>query len=283
MKRYIWGLTLSFAVLTVAGILISGCTAARKPEPDPQPRTFVVPEVSRVDFDTVDLEKAPKVVRDVARGMRDRDAATWIQSGDNTYIVVSLGKNSKDRKVEVDEILQRIPEPDTNWLDVKLKYAKQATGQNNGDETRFTVVRADVNDRPEAVGFETIGFEMTSQAAPAPARQNPAPVRPAPAPRETGNNGAEISQPAPNQEVTSPLKVSGKLNSPAEKVRVRVMTRTGQIMKEEEMPAPSGTGPFETSISYNAPSLPKPGVVEIISVDADGNDKILARVPVLIK
>jgi len=274
-----------WTIMLLMFIAFAGCAATRKPAPQPQAKTYVVPEVSRVSFETVNLRDCPKVVRDVARSIRDRKTNTWVQSGNNAYILASTG-NSKSNNMEVDEILQRVPQQGMNWLDVKLKYSGRAAGLQNGSEANVTVVRADVNDRPEGVGFEVVETATGEVARTSPA----APAKQAPANQNTSqqgsmvvNTGAEITQPAPNQEVTSPLKVSGNLKSPAQKIRLRLVTRNGQVMKEDELPTPGGDGSFETTMSYNPPSLPRTGMVEVISVDSSGNDQLLARVPVVIK
>ncbi len=280
MRKYI-----VWAIMLLMLIAFAGCAASRKPAPQPQAKTYVVPEVSRVSFDTVNLKDCPKVVRDVAGTIRDRKTNTWVQSGNNAYILASTG-NSKGNNLEVDEILQRVPQQGMNWLDVKLKYSGRAVGQQNGNEDNVKVVRADVSDRPEGVGFEVVEpatGEVTRTAPPAPAKQSPAKLGTSHPGPIVVNTGAEITQPASNQEVTSPLKVSGKLKSPSQKIRLRLATRNGQVMKEEELPAPGGDGSFEATMSYNPPSLPRTGMVEVISVDASGNDQLLARVPVVIK
>jgi hypothetical protein len=114
-------------------------------------------------------------------------------------------------------------------------------------------------------------------------KQAPASQKPSQTGSAAESTGAEITQPAPNQEVTSPVKVAGKISTPGQKIRLRLVTRNGQVMKEEEMQAPGGDGYFEAALSYNPPSLPKAGMVEVISTDSSGNDKILAQVPVVIK
>ncbi len=284
MRRY----PIISILLTVALVLAAaGCNAARKPVQEAQPKTYVVPEVTTVSFDPIKLEDSPKVVRNVARSIRDREATTWVQSGDNAYIIASTGKDNNNNLLEVEEILQRVPEQNINWLDVKMKYTKRENGGNTNNNANITVVRADVKDRPEGVGFEINKEQKAGTSVQTPA----APVKQAPEtakqPQQLNQSvvseGAEITQPSPNQEISSPVKVEGKITTPAEKFRLRVITKSGQIMKEMELPSPGNGRSFETSISYNPPSLPKPGTVDIISVDGNGSDKLLARVPVMIK
>jgi len=279
--------TIISILLTAALVLAAaGCSAARKPAPEPQTKTYVVPEVTTVNFDPVKLADCPKVVRDVARSIRDREATTWVQSGNNSYILASTGKGNQNNLLEVDDILQRVPEQNVNWLDVKMKYTKRESGS-AGDDSNVTVARADVKDRPEGVGFEISREQKTGTAAQtpaAPARQVPEPVKqPQPANQGVVSQGAQITQPSPNQEITSPVKVAGNVSARSDKLRLRIITKSGQIMKETEIAPPDGGGNFETSMDYNPPSLPRPGMVEIISIDGNGGDRLLARVPVVIK
>lgn len=279
-------------LLTAALVLaVAGCSAARKPAPEPQPKTYVVPEVTTVNYDPVKLDDCPGVVREVARSIRDREATTWVQSGNNAYILASTGKNNNSNLLEVEDILQRVPEQNVNWLDVKMKYTKRESGD-SGDDSNITVVRADVKDPPEGVGFEInreqkaggTAAQTPAQTPAAPAKQVPQTAKqPRPTNQGVASEGAVITQPAPNQEITSPVKVAGNVKAPADRLRLRIMTKSGQIMKETEISPPASGGNFETSVDYNPPSLPRPGVVEIIGIDGNGGDRLLARVPVMIK
>ncbi|MCL5935014.1 MAG: Gmad2 immunoglobulin-like domain-containing protein [Firmicutes bacterium] len=266
MKKMILSILITFFL---AGLC--SCSAPRKPVP--QNRTFIVPEVSRVAFNTVDLKAAPKVVRDIAKVMENQDAATWAQSGGNTYLVVSQGELTRNYDVTVDEVLQRLPEPGFTWLDVKLKYKKSSTPRNPG-EPFYTVVKADTTGQPNGVGFTTTGLET---AAP--------PVRPigrtAPTPPQNTQTGATIDQPSPNQEIRSPVRVRGTVRDQGQK-RVRISTRGGQIIKEASLNLAPGTETFSIDIPYGSPQMATPGEITLISTGG-GEERVLARVPVVIK
>lgn len=267
MKKFIAALLVVFAA---AGLC--SCTAARKPV-QPQQKTYVVPEVSRVSFDKVDLKSAPKVVRDMAKALEDRDATAWAQTGGSAYLVVSQAEKTKKYYLEVDEVLQRIPDPGFTWLDVKLVYKKRNDPANT-ENTLFTVVRADVKNPPNGVGFALTGLET---AGPATGRTQ---ARTGPPPVQITQTGAAIEQPQPNQEITSPVKVQGSVKGQGQ-MRVRLSTRGGQIIKEENL-IPEPTGAFSQNLAYSPPEMATPGEIGIIAVSG-GDEKVLARVPVLIK
>lgn len=268
MKKFIAALLVVFAA---AGL--SSCSAARKPAP-PQQKTYVVPEVSRVAFDKVDLKSAPKVVRDIAKALEDRDATAWAQTGGSAYLVVSQAEKTKKYDLEVDEVLQRIPEPGFTWLDVKLVYKKRKEPA-TAESTIFTVVRADVKNPPNGVGFALTGLETAGP----PAGRTQARTGP-PAVQITQTDSA-IEQPQPNQEIRSPVKIQGSVKGQGQ-MRIRLSTRGGQIIKEENLvPAPV-TGAFSQDLAYSPPEMATPGEISVIAVSG-GDEKVLARVPVLIK
>lgn len=260
-------------LIVLAAVSVISCRAARKPE-QPQNRTFIVPEVITVSFEAVDLKAAPKVVRDVARAMEDRDATAWAQSGGSAFLVVSQAEKTKKYKLEVDQVLQRNPEQGFTWLDVKLVYNKRKEPEST-ENTVFTVVRADVKTPPNGVGFTIAGLETggTPSARPQ-ARSGPPPVQPP-------QTGVTIEQPQPNQEITSPVKVQGSVKGQGQ-MRIRLSTRGGQIIKEENLAPAPGTGAFSLDMTYSPPEMAAPGEIAVIAVSG-GDEKVLARVPVLIK
>lgn len=268
MKKFF--LTILF-IGTMAALF--SCSPAKKPDPT-RNKTFIVPEVSRVTFDAVDLNSAPGVVRNIAKDIQDRDATTWAQAEGKAYIIVSQGDRTRNYDMKVDEVLQRLPQQGFTWLDVRLSYNRKKEPRAGGEPV-LTVVRADVNSPPEGVGFTLTGLEAAG-SAPGPPPEKTA----VPAPQGEGA-GASIEQPAPNQEITSPVKVRGTAASPGQ-LRVRISTRGGQILKEEKLSASPGTGSFTADITYSPPEIPVPGEITVIS-PARGDEKVLARVPVVIK
>ncbi len=261
--------------LAAAGLL--GCPAARKPE-QPRERTFIVPEVSRVAFDTIDLKAAPKVVRDIAKTVENRDAATWAHSGGKTYLIISQGDRTRNYDLEVDDVLQRLPEPGFTWIDVTLAYSGRKAPRDGGEPV-ITVVRAEVNGIPKGIGFTVTGLETAGQAPGAAKRPAAPPVNP-PA-GQGAPAGVKIELPSPGQEITSPVTVRGTARAQGQ-LRVRISTPGGQIVREAILnPAPE-TGAFNLEITYGPPEMPVPGEISLISAGG-GDERVLARVPVVIK
>ncbi|MHB8156890.1 MAG: hypothetical protein ACYDEQ_05800, partial [Desulfocucumaceae bacterium] len=149
--------TLKILTILLLALGISSCTALKKPSPQ-QNKTIIVPEASRLSFDAIPIKTAPKMVRDIAKTMENRDSTAWAHVDKNSYVIISSGEKGKSYDVVVDEILQRLPEQGFIWLDVRYKYKKR--GQPRGaDEAVYTVVRADMSNSPSGVGFTISGTE----------------------------------------------------------------------------------------------------------------------------
>lgn len=270
MKKLTWLLIL----LAIA--VICSCSPARKPAP-PQERTIIVPEVSRVTFDTMDLKDAPKVVQDIAKVLENQDASAWAAAGGATYLVFSQGDKTRKYDLAVDEVLQRIPEQGFSWLDVRLKYKKKDS-PGTGEGGIFTVIKAGTANPPQGVGFTITGLPAAvPQASPPSAGASP----------QGGQNvqilqgSAVIEQPAPNQMIVSPVRISGRV-SPQGQKRVRISTRGGQIIKEENLPVAPGAGTFSIDMAYSPPETPAAGEIAVIE-PAGADERVLAKVSVLIK
>lgn len=257
-------------IVAIAGL--TSCTAAKKPAP-PENNIQIVPEVSRVAYANIDIKEAPKVVQDVAKVMEKRDATAWAQSGNKAYLIVSKGEKTVDYNVEVDEVLQRIPEPGYTWLEAKITYKKRNINSNNKDP-ELLVVRADVANPPNGVGFITSGLETESAK---PDRT----ITRVPAPDTRNAQAATIELPTPNQEIASPVIIKGTVKSQGQK-RVRIATKGGQIIKEESFNPAIGSGSFSLEIVYSPPELPASGEITIIDISG-GGEKVLAKVAVIIK
>lgn len=260
-----------FILLSLLGLC--SCSASKKPAPQ-QNKTIIVPEVSRVSFDTVDLKSAPKAVRDIAKLQENQDSASWVQSGGKAYFIVSGGEKARNYDISVDEILQRLPEQNFTWIDVKLKYTRKNQPRNTG-EPYYCLVMADVPAAPAGVGFSFSGLDPgTSGGAPTVKTPSPSPTQ------EVHPEAAALDQPAPNQEISSPVKIKGTVKAAGQK-RIRLSTRGGQIIKEEGLNT-AGDGSFNTSLSYSPPEMATPGELSVIVVN-ENNEKVLIRVPVVIK
>lgn len=260
------------ALVIVAIASLTSCTAAKKPAP-PENNIQIVPEVSSVAYTNINIKEAPKVVQDIAKVMEKRDATAWAQSGNKAYLIVSKGEKTVNYNVEVDEVLQHLPEPEYTWLEAKIAYKKRDITSNN-KEPEFLVVMADVANPPEGVGFIITGLDTDP---PNPGR----PMTKVPAPETRNAQAATIEQPAPNQEIASPVIIRGTVKSQGQK-RVRIATKGGQIIKEESLNPVPGSGSFSIEVVYSPPEMPVSGEITIIDING-GDEKVLSRVAVIIK
>lgn len=290
---------LCIALIMVFALLSASCAGAKKPEaPEQQPRTVVVPEVTKISFDSVDLDKAPDLVRDVADQMSKRDGATWVQENNTIYLLVSQGERSKGLKADVDQVLQRVPRDNLTWLDVKVIYEKVSEEKEDKDTSnKPSVFKVNRTDRDiNGVGFDFVNAEDVKEEDKAnkedkepkaanPAPGNAAPSSPAPSaqvtPRE--EQEAQITAPKPNETVTSPLTVKGTTGKMDGQLRARLRTEGGRVLAEVPMSAPAA-GTFEVTLNYSAPETSQRGVVELIKVDnKDGSEDVESQVRVIIK
>jgi hypothetical protein len=274
-------LLLIMAALVLIGGM-AGCTAARKPAPE-QPRTVIIPEATRVSFEKIDLAKAPAEVKDVARTLENTDASTWVRANNNLYLLFSTSPRNRMYRAEVTEIQQRNPRADFSWLDVKARYVRQAAAS----APVLTVVRVGKLDRPvNGVAFQ-FSREKGQQAGQAGGPGPQPAARPAPAgtPEPAAVTGGEavISEPSPDQETTSPVKVVGKARHSAGEVRVRLVDERGTVLAEKSLSVGKESfTEFETLLSYSPVASPRKGFVEVVAPGQDG-EQSLARVPVTMK
>lgn len=167
MKKILIIMVLAFFTLG------AGCTIARKPAPEPEPKPLVVPETSKVGFSPVDLNKAPDLIKNIASDISKRETATWAQVNGTSYILVSSGEQAGS-KAEIVDVTQKIPAQNFVWIDVKAKYISRDNADKSGP---VTVIALNLNDKT----INGVGFEVAKTAAAAPS-PSPAPVSPAPAP-----------------------------------------------------------------------------------------------------
>ncbi|MHB1041787.1 MAG: hypothetical protein ACYC0Q_03005 [Eubacteriales bacterium] len=185
--------------------LSQGCSPARKPAPAPEPKPLVVPETSKVGFSPVDLNRAPDVVKDIAADLAKREAATWLQVNGASYVLVSAGEKAAGIKVEITDVLQRVPAQNFIWIDVKARYVTPKEGEKPGPVAAVTL---NLTDRTiNGVSFEvarTTAVPPPAQApAPAPTAPAPPAAKPVPAP-STQQTPAPAPAPAPETPVKKP-------------------------------------------------------------------------------
>ena len=65
--------------ITLLILIPLGCTPAKKPEVQTQPKTIVVPDVSRITFESIDFEKSPEIVQALAKNYQEKTVATLNQ------------------------------------------------------------------------------------------------------------------------------------------------------------------------------------------------------------
>ncbi len=275
MRKVTGLLCLSLAMLLLVSF---GCSTAKKPEPAPKPQTIVVPDVSRISFETIDFDKAPEIVQSLARTLKDSHFATWTTVDNRNYVVVSQKNLPAGNGIQVTEIERRIPANDFDWVNVKLRYLAAANLPTEKKiDTEKPLVVAFTVDRP----VKALGFEIEKEKAPAPIT---APITPAkPAPPQGGTSqpaekGLKLDSPKPGQQVKGPLQVSGTANGIQGTVRVRLKDVTGSTLAEK--PVSIQNGKFNTTISFSSPVKEEKASVEAFVVGEGGVEKDMISVPV---
>lgn len=257
-----------------------GCTAAKKPEPGPQPKTIIVPDVSRVSFETIDFDKSPEIVQALAKNHRDKHFATWTSVNGKNYILVSRQNLPVGKDIEITEIEHRIPANDFDWVNVKLNYRnalKEEKGGKNNEE-RNPIVASFTLDRPvKALGFEIAREKEAQERVPV----TPLPQStPQPTPNKTIEKGLKLDSPKPGEQVRGSINVSGTAVGMNGNVRVRIKDSSGLTLAEKPMPLNSNK--FSGSLNFSSPSNPEKGTVEAFISGEGGVEKDMVSVPVTI-
>lgn len=276
MRKFVWFLCL--------GLLLSlplGCTAAKKPEPKPEPKpeTIVVPDVSRLTFETIDFDKSPEIVQSLAQTLKDKHYATWTTVNDRNYVVISQKNLPVGSGIQVTEIERRIPANDFDWINVRLRYLPSVPNLATGEKvnTEKPLVVAFTIDRPvKALGFE---IEKENSQARTPVTP-PAPVTPPVETTQPAEKGLKLDTPKPGQQIKGPLQVSGTANGIQGTVRVRLKNAAGLTLAEK--PVALQNGKFDTSISFSSPLKEEKGTVEVFVLGEGGVEKDMVSVPVTI-
>ncbi|MFX4261593.1 hypothetical protein ACOBQJ_05280 [Pelotomaculum propionicicum] len=187
--------------------LCAGCSALQQPAPAPEPTPSVVPETSKLGFSPVDLNKAPDVIKNIASDISKREAATWAQVNGTNYILASVGENTK-YKVEITDVIQKVPAQDFILIEVKGKYVDLKEGEKGGQVTAISLNPP--NRTINGAGFEIVKAAAAAPTTPAPTTQTPAPAAqkpkttptaPTPAPTtEQGKTTTEQTKKTPPSE-----------------------------------------------------------------------------------
>ncbi|MEG6521061.1 Gmad2 immunoglobulin-like domain-containing protein [Desulfotomaculum sp. 1211_IL3151] len=257
-----------------------GCTAAKKPEPQPQPKTIVVPDVSRVSFETIDFDQSPEIVQALAKNHQEKHFATWTSVNGKNYVLVSRQNLPVGKDIEITEIERRIPANDFDWVNVKLNYRNSLLEDKDrkDNEDRKPIVASFTLDRP----VKALGFEMTREKE----GQGPVPVAPAPqttpqpAPNKSIEKGLKLDSPKPGEQVKGSISVSGTAVGMEGNVRVRIKDSSGLTLAEKPMPINGNK--FSGTLSYSPPANPEKGTVEAFISGEGGVEKDTVSIPVTI-
>ncbi|CCO08999.1 Gmad2 immunoglobulin-like domain-containing protein [Desulforamulus hydrothermalis] len=268
MRKFLWLFCLSLLIA-----LPLGCAPAKKPAPAPQPKTIVVPDVSRITFETMDYDKAPEIVKALANTLRDKHFAVWTSVNGRNYVLVSQQNLPAGRAIKIAEIERRLPANDFDWINVKLKYLSTAPSGPKAD-TEKPLVASFTMDRP----VKALGFEIEREAAP-PGLPVPA-VPVAPKEKNTADKGLRLDSPAPGEQVKSPLQVSGTAAGVAGQVRIRIKNAAGVTLAEK--PVAIQGGKFTATMGFSSPAERERGSVEAFVTGDEGVEKDTVSVPVVL-
>ncbi|MEW6063644.1 sporulation protein [Desulforamulus profundi] len=273
MRKILW-----FFCLILLVMIPLGCAPARKPEPKPEPRTIVVPDVSRITFETIDYDKAPEIVQALARTLKDKHFATWTSVNGRNYVIVSQKNLPVGSGIQITEIERRVPANDFDWINVRLKYLPAVPDLPTGEKPDLEkpVVAAFTIDRP----VKALGFEIEREA---PQARTPAapPAPPAPPRREDNTaveKGLKLDTPRPGEQVRSPMQVSGTASGVAGTIRIRLKDTGGLTLAEK--PVQMNGSKFSTTMSFSSPPNPEKGTVEAFVTGDGGVEKDTVSVPV---
>ena len=276
-----------FLAITIS---FSGCATTQKPlDTTPTPPKTLVPEISTVSFDTVNIKNTPKPVQDVAKDMSGKDMATWLKVNNSAYILVNQSKSTSSKQVEIAEILRKIPMENYIWFQATLNY--KPSEQENAFINEPLVAKFDLpaDQIISGIGFD---FEQIRNVQNKPQAQEPV------SPHIGQENQTavpmpvtlEISNPMPDAEVTAPFKVTGRLKNitaqNTEQLIVRLRDNTGKVIVEKPVPTAQyiTDNNFEETMSYPALKNPEKGTVEALLFDREtGAEKNVVKIPVTLK
>ncbi|GAB6156976.1 hypothetical protein JCM39194_01760 [Desulfotomaculum varum] len=269
MRKFLWLFCLSLLFA-----LPLGCAPAKKPAPAPQPKTIVVPDVSRITFETMDYDKAPEIVKVLGNTLQDKHFAVWTSVNGRNYVVVSQRNLPAGRGIQITEIERRLPANDFDWINVKLKYLSTTPGSGPKTDTEKPLVASFTMDRP----VKALGFEIEREVTPS---GSPAPVVPA-APKEKNetDKGLKLDTPTPGEQVKSPLQVSGTAAGVAGQVRIRIKNAAGLTLAEK--PVTIQGGKFAATMGFSPPAGRERGSVEAFVTGDEGVEKDTVSVPVVL-
>lgn len=269
-------------VLVLAAVLLVGACTGRK-EPEQKPQTLVVPEVSFIPFEIIDLNEAPSSVKKIAQSMNEHNFITWTQNNGSGYVIVyPEGKGS----VKIDRIEQRVTDTNHSWLNVKLKYSPP---KEQDSEAQPIVAEFDLMNSPKTMGFQISGIDTAAVPG-----ENAQVKKESITIEEKENQSRNeknisndedleevkiqegpvirITRPAPGEAVKSPVTVSGVTALEKGEVRVCIIDSSGQVLAEK--PVQVTDSKFETTLSFSISGEDQQGSVEAFIIDPGDNTEL---------
>ncbi|MHB1125641.1 MAG: Gmad2 immunoglobulin-like domain-containing protein [Bacillota bacterium] len=273
----------SLAIIAALLMLMAGgCTVSRKPAPPPGPRTIVVPEVSKVPFTTIQINQAPGLVRDLAKFNEKQETATWVRIGNTIYVLVTRGeKTTGGFSVDLQDVLQRVPDDNRRLIEVMVKYTDPAADQQATQVIThpLAVARIKFDGNPDGLSFKFENMK-TAEKTPTPTPAQPPVVGGA----KTKKPFIRVTQPKLNDTVTSPLQVKGTAAVFEGTVNIQLSDRKGKVLAETIATALGIGGPFTGTLNFASPPEPTKGFLEVFSTSPeDGRVENLVVIPVTIQ
>ncbi|MEG6616276.1 Gmad2 immunoglobulin-like domain-containing protein [Peptococcaceae bacterium 1198_IL3148] len=273
-----------FLMITLAMVLLTGCAGEEK-KPEMKPETIVVPEVSSIPFDIIELQDAPAVVRKVAKAIEKEESFNWITTNGSGYILIKP-------TVEIERIEQRVPSENYAWINVKLKQATKTTTDDH-DKDEPAIAEFNLKNTPNAVGFQFNRAETSATGQQTAVKKTEAPVvekakvtnqpQPNQATKEVAKNNdnddnddkqpaIRITNPMPGDAVSSPISISGQVGFKSADARVRVLNSSGRVLAEK--PVAIEDNEFTTVLSFPPPANQEQGTVEAFLINPKDNSEV---------
>ncbi|MHB1420286.1 MAG: Gmad2 immunoglobulin-like domain-containing protein [Bacillota bacterium] len=272
----------SLMVIAIAALMMlpaGGCTLSRKPAPAPGPKTIVVPEVSKVPFTIIMLNQAPSLVKDLAKLNEKQETASWVRIGNTIYVLATRGERTTGGfSVDIQDVLQRIPDDNRRLIEVMVKYTDPAANQQTTQVITHPLSVAQIKFNGNLDG---LSFKFTTEKT--------AEKITVPTPKPSGGVKSRrpfirVTQPKLNDLVTSPLQVKGTAAVFEGTVNIQLSDQKGKVLGETTALAQGIGGPFTATLNYVSPTVPTKGFLEVFSISPkDGRVENLVSIPVTIQ
>lgn len=259
---------LLLVIITVFTLLLTACTAEKKPLPKTE--TIVVPEVSDLSFDIIKLNGAPDVIKKQVKTMqdaKDQEFITYSSANGKGYIIIFPEALQQNVTVTVDKIEQRILDENYTWLNVKLSYEETEAGDAKTDKP--LIAKFSLKREPKAVGFQLshVNAKPTAQPNNTTAQNKTAqlPNQPQNEPQKPQGPAIRITNPMPGDAVRNPVEVSGVVAALDAELRIRIRNSAGEVIAEK--PVKLTDNNFATVINFAPPQQQEQGFVEAVLIN----------------